>query len=463
MDTFEKFRNCLHQKKAAPSRSQVPSKLSAHNAVVDILGHAMIPEGTVEILDNAFRSRKDLRWVMLPASVRTVGAFAFAQCPNLRKVKLNDGLEKMGSCVFYECRAIQSLDLPDSLSETVAGTFDGLSISTPLFDRTKSVLYRYFGHPSKLHYTVPATVKRLAAGAFSDDAPLQTLELPPQLKTIDSFAFFSSKVRQVTLPASLKEIGKQAFWRCEELQQLDVYCARHILPAEMLYNCGAVEIELDGEPADYELQLNLHGMDLLTRASNITLPSEAFWEEPSFAELAAQCAKGSARAMLDLAEAYAARDSSDFCACVANFWRYRACQYGNPLAEAWKKQWFVRHPRMQIPSAVASDLRGDYLGRLLRAMGFGFFDPTRFYHLYGVDRNGLVEVSSWCDEDGPDEDGFGREAYYDWWLLDEYLREIPGIEVIHNFSHHERREFHKRFDARYEKARNAVANRESGR
>ena len=118
---------------------------------------------------------------------------------------------------------------------------------------------------------------------------------------------------------------------------------------------------------------------------------------------------------------------------------------------------------MQIPSAVASDLMGDYLGRLLRAMGFGFFDPTRFYHLYGVDRNGLVEVSSWCDEDGPDEDGFGREADYDWWLLDEYLREIPGIEVIHNFSHHERREFHKRFDARYEKARNAVANRESRR
>lgn len=463
MDLLEELRTFLHRKDAPPSRSQVPPRLSAQNAVVDVFGHARIPEGTVGILNNAFRDRADLRWVTLPASVRTVGAFAFAQCPNLRQVTLNDGLETMGAGVFYKCGGIRSLDLPDSLRETVAGTFDGLSLHAPLFNPAKSVLYRYFGPPSRLDYTVPATVKRLAAGAFSDDAPLQTVTLPPQLETIDPFAFLSAKVRELTLPASLKEIGAQAFWRCRELQRLELRCARHILPAGMLCNCGAVEIELDGGPADYELQLGLQGIDLLVRVPGLKLPREAFWEEPGFSALAAQCAKGSAQGMLALAEAYAGRDPSDFCACAANFWRYRACQYGDPTAEAWKKQWLVQHPQTRLPSPVSSDLSGDYPGRLLRAMGFRFFDPARFYHLYGVDRNGLIEVSSWCGEDGPDEDGFGREEYYDWWLLDEYLQEVPGIDVLHNFSHHERREFHRSFDARYDEAKQVLADRERRR
>ena len=211
MDLLEELRTFLHRKDAPPSRSQVPPRLSAQNAVVDVFGHARIPEGTVGILNNAFRDRADLRWVTLPASVRTVGAFAFAQCPNLRQVTLNDGLETMGAGVFYKCGGIRSLDLPDSLRETVAGTFDGLSLHAPLFDPAKSVLYRYFGPPSRLDYTVPATVKRLAAGAFSDDAPLQTVTLPPQLETNDPFAFLSAKVRELTLPASLKEIGRRHF------------------------------------------------------------------------------------------------------------------------------------------------------------------------------------------------------------------------------------------------------------
>ena len=70
----------------------------------------------------------------------------------------------------------------------------------------------------------------------------------------------------------------------------------------------------------------------------------------------------------------------------------------------------------------------------LAAMGLSFFDPARCYNLSAPDENGIVEASSWCGEEGPDEDGFGREECYDWWYLDRSFRPIPGIEGLHGYS-----------------------------
>lgn len=431
-----------------PERTQ----LTAQSASVDAFGRAVIPDSIVKIAANAFCGRPDLRFVMLPSSVRTIEAFAFAQCPNLLYVQLNEGLERLGYRVFADCPQLQPFGLPGSLHTIQSGTFDRLPFRSPLFDRTQSILFRHYGSSTDKQYVVPASVKQLSAGAFSNDAPLEEVMLPQQLETIDAFAFSGAGIRQITLPASLKLVRDNAFSRCTALERIDILCAREALCAGMLANGSAPQIYCNGKPADYELTRFLTGIDLLAVKPHLQPPSEDLWTEPPFAALAAQCACGSSQAMLELAKVLESHGASSFFSCASNFWRYRACQYGNPEAEAWKKHWLQLHPQSQIPSAMHAHLQGDYSGQYLRALGFGFFEPARFYHLHGLDRNNLVEVSSWCDADEPDEDGFGREEYYDWWLLDEHLQPIPGVDMLHEFSLHERREYPAPFRSRYDAA-----------
>ncbi|MBQ4610387.1 MAG: hypothetical protein IJB30_01495, partial [Clostridia bacterium] len=114
--------------------------------------------------------------------------------------------------------------------------------------------------------------------------------------------------------------------------------------------------------------------------------------------------------------------------------------------------WLSDHPRRLIPSVITDKLQGTFMGEKLRALGFLFFEPGREYSLMGKDKNGIVEVSSWCGEEGPDEDGFGREELYDWWYLDEHLCPIPGVKKIHSYSRHDRSAFSKKFEEQYELA-----------
>ena len=55
----------------------------------------VIPEGMVEIGENAFRGFASIRSVTLPKSMKRISACAFAGCENLERVMLNYGLEEI--------------------------------------------------------------------------------------------------------------------------------------------------------------------------------------------------------------------------------------------------------------------------------------------------------------------------------------------------------------------------------
>ena len=152
----------------------------------------------------------------------------------------------------------------------------------------------------------------------------------------------------------------------------------------------------------------------------------------------------------------------EFYECAANFWRYRAYLYGNPEAAAWKEAWMQTNPRQRIPTVMDPDLKGNYHGDQLRALGFLFFDPERSYTLEGVDENGIVEVSSWCDELPADEDGFGRENLYDWWYLDAHLARIPGVCILGCFSAADKARMKNLFKNVYQRAVTAVKEKKEG-
>ena len=72
-------------------------------------------------------------------------------------------------------------------------------------------------------------------------------------------------------------------------------------------------------------------------------------------------------------------------------------------------------------------------GKRLRELGYTFFDEERDY-LLNLGEDGVVQVRSWRETEGPDSDGFGMEECYDWWLLDECLEKIPDVDWLCSYS-----------------------------
>lgn len=122
--------------------------------------------------------------------------------------------------------------------------------------------------------------------------------------------------------------------------------------------------------------------------------------------------------------------------------------------------WKNRHPDTPLPARLPLDLVGNRSGKMLIQRGYPFFDSQRNYHIRMPGEDGIVEVSSWCSEDGPDSDGFGREEYYDWWLLDESLNPIPGIPMWHEYSNLDMRNHEKQWKALREQAAQIIRMRE---
>lgn len=68
--------------------------------------------------------------------------------------------------------------------------------------------------------TIPETVERIGAQAFSSTDKLTGITLPARLSYIGDAAFSSSGLTSITIPASVKEIGNNAFFTCKSLESI---------------------------------------------------------------------------------------------------------------------------------------------------------------------------------------------------------------------------------------------------
>ena len=443
---------------AVPAQAQNAAEpvLSAKDARVKPNGEAIIPEGTAEIGFGAFQRNKQLRCVKLPSSVKKINSRAFAECENLERVLLNEGLEVIEGNVFSGCSSLKTLIFPDSLKEVHAYAFYCTSLTEPVYNRSGDILHHYPSGNPDVSFTVPPQVKTLFEGAFFRTSKLEEVILPEGLQRIECRAFLETDVKRVTVPSSVSSISEKAFWGCPRLELVDFRCGEDALDGQIFHACPRLEMLIDGQKASFEQELRLKGISLLGQPRYMSVPEGDFWGKRRFVELAQRCAGGNAEAMMEFAEHFESLGADEFFARAANFWRYRAYLYGSPRAKECIDICLMEHPRQQIPSIITEKLYGSAMGNKFRALGFLFFEPDREYSLMGKDENGIVEVCSWCGEEGPDEDGFGREELYDWWYLDEHLNPIPGVKMIHNHSRHERRAFAKRFEQQYETALKAV-------
>jgi len=173
----------------AGSSNATVSVLTYRDTVVipESVSHAGQSLRVTAIGKEAFMGCRELTHVEIPASVTSFGEGAFAICTSLKSLNIPSGIDTIPSACFGQCQNLDSIAVPSSV--------------------------RYIGKK-----------------AFYGCKHLQQIRLAEGLETIDDMAFYacsSEKLMDITIPASVKQIGADVFGGFEA-----TYC--HILSYTML-------------------------------------------------------------------------------------------------------------------------------------------------------------------------------------------------------------------------------------
>lgn len=435
------------------------SVLSHEKAKVTLFGKAFIPVGTTVIGESAFAKNQQVRSVRVPGTVKRIERWAFDECENLTAVILDEGIQAIEAFAF-PCGKLKEIVVPDSVCEVAGAAFGRCEgLEKPVYNRSGTVLYAYPRKARAKIFAVPAGVKQINTGAFEENPHLEEVILPAGLEVLKGCAFYNCGIRRLTIPEGVRRVESCAIWNCSSLEEVEILGKNTVLEERIVHMCNN------------KYRLRVHGeypIDALFRATtgaflqrkDVQVPTD-FLESENFLTLARRCAEGEPDAMWAMGNYFAGLAEHPFYELAANFWRYRAYQKGSSAAKDWFQRWAKEHGKQGMSSLMSETMSGTFRGKVLRAIGFLFFDPDREYAIGRADANGVVEVSSWSSTEEPDEDGFGMEECYDWWYLSEDLREQPGSWCIHDFSLHDKRNNKERFDQLYNAVYSAIRQKQS--
>ncbi len=390
----------------------------------DSQGHLALPQNRDSIGDREFEGRTDLVSIAVPGTVKCIGERAFANCENLKEICLQEGIETLESHVFTGCKSLSRVTLPASLKEIDGWAFYQSGLTEPVYSSAGDILVYCPAAAAGEKYQVRQGVKEIGGYAFAFQRNLRDVAFPQSLKIIRNRGFMECGISRAVLPHTIETVETGAFFRCGNLKEIVWNRQKDFLET-------AVELH------------RVKGEEIL-RPKSFAAPEDPYWKKEMFQGLARRCAAGEAQAMDEMADFFCAQAlevaKDGFYKSAELFWRLRAYRYGSRSAGESLKEWMKDHPGEALDSPYLSEnLEGRGMGRGLNALGFLFFEEEREYTIQGMDGHGIALAKSYESEDGPDEDGFGREIYYDWWYLDESLTPIPGVPFIHSYSNIDRR------------------------
>lgn len=183
-----------------------------------------IPTNVESISEAAFSDSEEcqnITKIVVPDSVKSIDARAFARCKNLKELYLGSGVSDIG----YERNGFK---FKQNIVDINASVNIEISAANPVFhsdnncivETKKKVLV--FGTNSG-YIPDDGSVSRIGEHAFLNCSQLEDVKLPDCIKYIDKNAFcYCRSISRVSIPESVKEIGAYAFDNCSSLTEITI-------------------------------------------------------------------------------------------------------------------------------------------------------------------------------------------------------------------------------------------------
>ncbi|MBR5265796.1 MAG: leucine-rich repeat protein [Clostridia bacterium] len=158
-----------------------------------------VPEQTVNIAPKAFRGNQGIKKIIAHHELEEIGVKAFEDSFSLEEIEL-DSVKKIGEAAFYECLALKNASLKN------VGTIERNA----------------FAKCEKMERFHAESIGAIGSWAFGNCIMLKDMHLAEGLESIGTYAFGHADLKHIRVPKSVREIGDQAFEKCENLS-LEIY------------------------------------------------------------------------------------------------------------------------------------------------------------------------------------------------------------------------------------------------
>lgn len=286
------FNNC--QKLATINLNGQPLTTIGNSAFYNTaITEVSLPESLTSLGSSVFSNCKSLETANIPTTITTVPSYTFANCSKLTSATLHDGitvidysafsgceslmltalptaLTSIGQYAFQNTKAINvSLTLPETVTTLGYEAFYGSGITGIVIKKPISNFNSYvFSNCTSLtSVSLPITMKVLPEGTFQYTTSLKTITLPDSLKEIGYYAFYGSGLESIILPLKVQTIGYQAFY---DTQLSEIKVPKNVLSvgSQFAANCKQLKTAWLGRKQDYT---NNYYFDYFAGCDNLEL------------------------------------------------------------------------------------------------------------------------------------------------------------------------------------------------
>ena len=125
-----------------------------------------ISSDTKTVNDYAFNGCKNLKKIIIPEGVNSIGNNGFSSCINLTDIFLPDTVEYLGYSVFYNCTNLKNVKLSKMLKEIEPASFEQCIALESL--------------------VIPEKIEKISVGAFENCTSLNTIVIPKSVIQIQA-------------------------------------------------------------------------------------------------------------------------------------------------------------------------------------------------------------------------------------------------------------------------------------
>ncbi len=199
------------------------------------LDGVIIPEGITELKGN-FSRCYDLRSLVIPASVTSIGEYTFFHCRSLESVTVADGnpaFKMVGDALYsidgtklisYCARTSEApFTVPAAVTEIADCAFDASQITKVIFesDDNLTTIGKYgFAYCENLtSFRMPNSVTSVGTCLF-ENSSLSDFTFSSSLTTLPDGMFSNCKFTELVIPETVTVLDGSVFWACQSLGTL---------------------------------------------------------------------------------------------------------------------------------------------------------------------------------------------------------------------------------------------------
>ena len=159
----------------------------------------VIPNSVTTIGESAFE-HTGLSNINIPESVTEIGNRAFLACNSLKEARLSESVQRIGAAAFYWCANLESVNIPESVRYIGASAFERCSsLKTVTISADTICNAAFLGCKGLTDVRLGDSVRYIDRAAFSDCKSLKTLTIPEKVTRLNPYIFGAGADSNITL------------------------------------------------------------------------------------------------------------------------------------------------------------------------------------------------------------------------------------------------------------------------